>query len=328
MMTTIFLSGVSSPWGARVATALAEQKDAEVRLLALAHKPPPDEIPGLEFIRGNPNNPLTVDLLAAENVETVLYLDTLAPKGMSGGANFLALCAQAGVRRIILPSQTQVYGAHPTHPLYIPETHPLDPKPAPQHRALLDLESFANGLPVQYPALTLTVLRFAHILGPSADTPLAHFLLDDRAPTLLGFNPLFQLIHEADVLAALVQTTLHEISGIYNLAAEDVLPLNKLLGLAGKLPLPLAHPLVAKLPPPLTPLPLEFLRYPCVAALTRMQNELGYTPAHTAEETVTEFAAEVRRIRYMPNALDALTNPLRDLVQRLTRAGEEDENNE
>lgn len=324
-MTTLLLTGVASYWGARVAATLAQTKEEDVRLLGFDRKPPSYEIPGLEFIRGNPNTPLTVDLLTAENVDTVLYFDP-APGQKAG--EFLAMCAASGVRRIVLKSSTAVYGAYPGRALYLSEGHALDPKPPASLRSLVELESFVNGLPAQYPDLTVTVLRFAHILGPTAETPLASFLLNDRAPTLLGFNPLFQLIHEEDVVAALVHAALNDLPGVYNLAADDVLPLNKILALAGKLQLPVAHPLAATLPARLTPLPVEHLRYPCLANLTRMQNEFGFTPTRTAEETVTEFATEVRRTRYMPDALDAVTNPLRDLVQRLTRSGGNDESSE
>ncbi|GAB4581071.1 MAG: NAD-dependent epimerase/dehydratase family protein [Anaerolineales bacterium] len=327
-MTTLLITGVSSYWGQRVASALAEQKGEDVRLVGLADKPPFADIPGLEFIRGNLNTPLILDLLLAEKIETVLYLDPLSPSRGAGATTFLTLCAEAGVRRIILKSSTAVYGASPNNPLYLSETHALDSKPHATLHSLVELESYANGLTAQYPDLTVTVLRFAHILGPTAETPLAQFLLDDRAPTLLGFNPLFQLIHEDDVVAALVHAALNDLPGIYNFAAEDVLPLHKILALAGKLPLPIAHPLAAQLPARLLPLPLEHLRYPCLANLTRMQTEFGFTPARTAEETITEFATEVRRSRYMPDALDAITNPLRNLAQRFTRSGDNDENNE
>ena len=331
MMPTLLISGVSSYWGQRVAARIAAEPlhaDSGLRLLGLDRKPPSTEIPGLDFIRGNLHNPLIFDLLTAEKVETVLHLDT-----PEAALSFLPMCAEAGIRRILLKSSTTVYGAHPANSLHLPETHPLDPKPPNALRALVELEAFANGLAAQYPSLTLTILRFAHILGPTADTSLARFLLDDRAPTLLGFNPLLQLVHEEDVVAALVHATLNDLPGVYNFAAEDALPIHKILALAGKLPLPIAHPLAGRLPARLTPLPIEYLRYPCLAGLARMNHDFGLTPLHTAEETVAEFAAEVRRTRYMPDALDAITGrishqPLRDHVQRLTHSGGEQDDTE
>jgi len=322
-MTTLLITGVSSYWGQRVAAELAQQSETGLRLLGLDRKPPQNNISSLDFIRGNLSDPLMVDLLTAENVETVLYLDEPV-----SSFQFLQMCAEAGVHRVILKSSTTVYGAHPGNSLYLAETHALDPKPHGSLRPLIELETFANGLTAQFPGLSLTVLRYAHILGPTAETPLARFLLEDRAPTLLGFNPLLQLIHEDDVIAALVHASLNDLPGVYNIAAEDAFPLNKILALAGKLPLPIAHPLAASLPTRLTPFPLEYLRYPCLASLDRMNNDFGLTPVHIAEEIVAEFANEVRRTRYMPDALEEITNPIRDLVQSLRRTNEEDDDNE
>jgi UDP-glucose 4-epimerase len=313
-MTTLLITGISSFWGTRVATTLVQQAVSELRILGFDHKPPENTISGVEFVRADLSNPLTLDLLKAEAVEVVLHLDE-----HTASNKFLQMCAEAGIRRVLLKSSISVYGAHPANSLYLPETHPLDAKPYSFIRGMVELESFANGLTAQYPNLSLTVLRFAQLLGPTADTALARFLLDDRAPTLLGFNPLFQILHEDDALAALVHAVLNDTPGAYNLAAEDPLPLNKILALAGKLALPVAYPLARKLPSYLTPLPLEHLRYPCLGNLDRMQNEFGLSPAHSAEETITEFANEVRQTRYMPDALEEIANPLRKLVQRLKR---------
>jgi UDP-glucose 4-epimerase len=331
-MTTLLITGVSSYWGQRVARTAAEhiQPASDLRLLGLDRKPPQTDIPSLDFIRADLSNPLMLDLLTAERVDIVLHLDV-----SDSFLKFLPLCAEAGVRRIIIKSSTAVYGAHPANSRHLSEIHPLDSNPPRSLRALVELESFANGLTAQHAGLTLTVLRFGHILGPTADTPLVRFLLDDHAPTLLGFNPLFQLLHEDDAVAAIVHATLNDRPGAYNFAAEDSLPLNKILALAGKLPLPIAHPLAATLPVRLTPLPVEQLRYPCLGSLDRMQNDFGLTPTHTAEDTVTEFATEARvakmhRTRYMPDALEEIPgrislHPLRNLVQRLTRTGGDDE---
>ena len=336
-MTTFLISGVSSYWGERVAARIAAEHpslNSGMRLLGLDRKPPQTDIPGLDFVRAELGSPLLLDLLNAEKVETVLHFDASPDMQESTDKGhttrlFLSQCAEAGARRILLKSSTAVYGARPANTFHVSEMHSLDLNLSHAPRAMAELDSFANGLAAQYPDLTLTVLRFAHILGPTADTALARFLLNDRMPTLLGFNPLFQLIHEEDVIAALSHAALNDLPGIYNIAAEDTLPLNKILALAGKLPLPIAHPLAPTLPARLTPLPIEYLRYSCLANLERMQNDFGLAPSHTAEETVTEFAAQVRHTRYMPDALEAIINPLRTLVQRLTRTGgEEDGDND
>ena len=50
------------------------------------------------------------------------------------------------------------------------------------------------------------VLRFCYTLGPSGHGTLASFLRGKRVPMVLGFDPLFQFLHEDDVVRAIVLT--------------------------------------------------------------------------------------------------------------------------
>jgi UDP-glucose 4-epimerase len=147
----------------------------------------------------------------------------------------------------------------------------------------------------------------------------------------LGFDPLMQLIHEEDVVEALAHAVIHDVSGACNVAAEDVLPLNKVRGLAGKPPFPVFHPFaywgVAMLGGTgirLTrhvPIELDYLRYQWVADLSKMRQELGYEPRYTAEEALREFAEHYRLRRFLPESelLARSEQQLRDVVERRRR---------
>lgn len=339
MPPTILITAAAGYWGTRLAAALAAQP-GDLRLLGVDRKPLPQEIPGLDFIRGDIRNPLIQDFLAAERVQTVVHLDFVEhPRheqkaythNVLAAKKFFAMCAAAGVRKLILKSSTAVYGAHPTNPLFLTEDHPLNGSRMYAHNQhLAEIESFANGFARQHPALSLTILRFAHIVGPTADTPLTRFLTDARAPSLLGFNPLVQIIHEDDVIAALAHAATHHHPGAFNIAADPPLPLNKLMALAGKLPLPVPHPLAyaAASGPRAQHLPIEpdYLRYPCVAALEKMRTQLHFTPQHTAEETLRQFAEATRHMPYVPDPLARAyqKSPLKDILERRLRKEDHD----
>ncbi|NIV40333.1 MAG: epimerase, partial [Anaerolineae bacterium] len=66
----------------------------------------------------------------------------------------------------------------------------------------------------------LTILRFPSIVGPTVNTRMTRFLAEPWAPSLLGFDPMMQIIHEEDVVSALVHAVRHGLSGAYNVAAE------------------------------------------------------------------------------------------------------------
>jgi UDP-glucose 4-epimerase len=142
----------------------------------------------------------------------------------------------------------------------------------------------------------------------------------------LGFDPMMQVIHEDDVLAALVHAVNGKYPGTYNVAPEKGMPLWKTLGLASKLPIPVLHPLaywsVSLGGPRLAPMPLDYLRYPCMGDMQKMRDELQFTPQYGPEETVREFSAQqrVRKLLGKKNA-DALDQDrLRDTIQRRKRA--------
>jgi UDP-glucose 4-epimerase len=143
-----------------------------------------------------------------------------------------------------------------------------------------------------------------------------------------------QLIHEDDVVDALLHAVLHDVPGVFNIAAEDVLPLNKVRGLAGKGPIAILHPVAywglalmgsrAARAVPYLPMDPDYLRYPWVADLTRMHKELGFEPRYRAEDALREFC-ELNRMRDSLSESVILAQSeerLRTIIQQRQRAKE------
>jgi UDP-glucose 4-epimerase len=332
----VLVDGVAGLWGGRVAAQLIERP--ELHVIGLDNSPPEPEVRGLDFIQADIQNPVLVDLLREEQVDTVCHLNFVEHArpneadfevNVMGTMKFIGQCAEAGVRKVVMKSSTMVYGAQPTNSLFLREDHPLHgTKHYGYVRDLVEIEAFCNGLQRQAPDLLLTTLRFGHIVGPKADTPMTRFLRDDDSLVLLGFDPMVQVVHENDVVAALVHAVLHDVPGIYNVAAEGNMPLWKMMGLAGKLPMPVLHPLayasVSLLGPRYAPMDLDYLRYPCVGDVAKMRSTLGFTPQYSAEETLREFASQNRLRAYMPESLTRAQEEerLRETVERRRRARE------
>jgi UDP-glucose 4-epimerase len=180
--------------------------------------------------------------------------------------------------------------------------------------------------------MSQTILRFANIIGPEADTPLARFLQEPWTPVLLGFDPMMQVIHEEDVVDALVHAVIHDLPGVFNVAAEGVMPLSRLMALAGKFPIPVFHLFAywgvgalagsGSQVTRLVPMELDYIRYPWVGDLAKMREELCFTPRYTADEALREFAGKQRLRRYLPEskALAYDEERLRDTIERRRRA--------
>lgn len=330
----VLVTGVTDYWGGQVAAQLAGQPGLHV--MGIDDNPPETEIRGLDFIVANPHNPALVDLLQQEAVDTVCHLtfvesnrpnETSFELNVMGTMKLLGACAEAGVRKVVLKSSTLVYGAHSVNSAFLREDHPLQGSKSYGYiRDLVEIEAFCNGFQRQYPDTTLTLLRFAHIVGPKADTPLTRFLREEESLVLLGFDPMLQVIHEADVVTALVQAVVQDWPGAFNVAAEHALPLWRVMGLAGKLASPVLHWLayasVSMLGPRYAPIDLDYLRYPCVGDLHKMQTEMHFVPQYTAEATLREFASQQRLRRYLPEAMTRAYEEqrLRDTLERRYRA--------
>ncbi len=335
----VLVTGAAGYWGSRVSARLAREPDLDV--LGLDLKPPAKEIEGVSYIQADIRNPALGELLREEGVDTLCHLafvdsarrsETAFDVNVMGTIRIIGICAEARVGNVVLKSSTAVYGARRGNPAFLAEDRPLrGSRRYGYTRDMLEIEAFCNGFRRQAPDMNLVILRFPSIVGPTAETPMTRFLRVPWTPSLLGFDPLMQLIHEEDVVEALCHAVLHDVSGVYNVAAQDVLPLNKVRGLAGKPPFPVFHPFaywgVAILGSTglgigrQVPIELDYLRYPWVADLSRMCEELGYTPRYTAEETLREFAEHARLSRFLPKSevLARGEQQLRDVVERRRR---------
>ena len=320
----VMVTGVADYWGAQVAARLIEEKNSEgaprYHVIGLDSELPGSEIEGLDFIKADIRNPLLMNLIASENVHAVCHLvfrERVRPSeatfdlNVMGTMKIMGACAEAGVRKIVLKSSMAVYGAHPDNPSFITEEHEIRGSRSYGYtRNWMEIESFCNGFRRQVPEIDLTLLRFSSIVGTKASTPLTQFLHEPLAPVLMGFDPLMQVIHENDVVKALVYAIEHDAPGVYNVAAEGIMPLRRLMTLAAKIPIPVFHPLayigadmLGSFGAPVgryMPIEAEYLRYPWVGDLSKMRAELGFDPVYTAEEALREFAGEQRMRRYVP----------------------------
>lgn len=256
------------------------------------------------------------DLFHKESVDTVVHLafrsepsaDLEADHELDaiGSMHVLHAAAAAGVGRIIIESSTRCYGPGPDNPNYLSESHPLRGHPGDHGvRDRIEVEALAQEVAERHPEIGLTILRPCWALGPKADHPIARYFARSVVPTLMGYDPLLQLVHEDDVLAVFEQATLAPHPGVFNVVAPGVVPLSVLLRSAGKRLLPIPHPFLHRL----RSVPSEaqtgdppagfydYLRYLWVADGAKGWAEFG-RPTYTTRETWAAFVG-ARRLRSM-----------------------------
>src|SRR4029450_4735257 len=256
--------------------------DVESELEAALSPAPSDVLYHLAFLQGR-----TRGAAFAHELEVIGTLHTLAA------------AVRAGVRHVVVPSTTVVYGARPGNPILLDEDAPLHGCPGSRFVTdRVEVERQLMAFRRDHPGVGLTVFRFAPVLGPTVDNPATRYFRRPLVPTLLGFAPLWQAIHEEDGRELLLRVLVSPASGTFNAVGEDVLPLSSLIRLAGTMPRPLPPPLArgalrglhsARMTATHSAL-LDYLHYSWVADGTRARTQLGFRPRFGAREA----AASVR----------------------------------
>jgi len=150
--------------------------------------------------------------------------------------------------------------------------------------------------------VTVTILRTAPLLGPTVRNYVSRYLARPLVPTMMGYDPLWQFLHEADAISAFKLAIFRDVPGTFNVVGEGVLPLSTVIKLAGRVPLPIPHPLappivgalwlaqLAEAPPSF----LEYLRYVCLGDGEKASAEMGFRPAYTTREALADFSSAQR----------------------------------
>ena len=338
--TKILVTGVGGYWGGRVAQKLVEEP--EFHVMGLDTKAPKEPIPGLDFIQADIRNPLLVELFRSEQVETVCHLafqessrptEAAFDYNVMGTMKVLGACANSSVSKIILKSSTAVYGAKASNPAYLSEEFPLSgSRDFGTVRDLMEIEAFCNGFRGQHPEIRLSILRFANIIGPQVVSPLTKYLREPISPSLLGFDPMMQLIHEDDVVNSVVHAVRNNVRGDFNIAAQGLMPLSKIVGLAGRMRLPVFHlfaywgsSLIGSTGLRLSrhaPIELDYIRYRWVADLKNMREIFQYEPFVSAEDALREFSEKCCGKKYVPEAISRAydTDLLKRIIERRRNA--------
>ncbi|HXN34252.1 MAG TPA: NAD-dependent epimerase/dehydratase family protein [Polyangiaceae bacterium] len=253
------------------------------------------------------------EILGAERVDTLAHLAFLASPTHatawaheleSLGTMHVAVAARhAQVRKIVLWSHTWLYGAHPSNPNFLTEKHPLRaPMTEPYFADKIEAEEQARKLTERSPGAIITILRAAPVLGPNVRNAFTRYLAHRFVPTAMGFDPLVQFLHEIDAVAALHLAVLRDAKGTFNVVGDGVLPLSTVIKLAGRIAVPIPHPIaeaigaagwaaqIVQAPPSF----LKYLRFLCVADGQKAREVMGFHPAYTSREAVLDFVSAQR----------------------------------
>lgn len=316
--STIAITGGKGLLGSRLVARLEEAESCR-KIVLLDLVPPKARSRKVAFHRVDLTEPSATeriaDALRREQVSLVVHLAQLQRPTRNlayareleivGTGRLLAACAEtergAGGVPIVVGGTTMVYGARPDNPNFLAEPAPLRARrnyPFVHDKVAVEeaLRAHADSRKA-----AVTVLRFAPILDPSHRTLASRYLAPPTVPTVLGYNPLIQLLDaqdavEAIVLAAAAPPTGHR---VLNVVAPGTLPLLAAIRLVGRTSVPAPYFVLARVLDGLFQAGaaiapgahLDYLRYLFVADGERAADVLGFRARRATREVALAFGA-------------------------------------
>ncbi|GAA1954547.1 NAD-dependent epimerase/dehydratase family protein [Nocardioides panacihumi] len=310
----VLVTGVSRDLGRRFARAAADHPAVE-RVIGVDVVPPRGDVGGMSFVRADIRNPVIAKVIAKEDVDTVVHMSIISTPGANGGRStmkelnvigtmqLLAACQKApSVRQLVVKSTTHVYGASSRDPaMFGEEMEPRRQSRSGYAKDVAEIEGYVRGFARRRPEVLVTLLRCANVLGPQVESPIARYLRMPLIPTVLGYDPRLQFLHERDLLGAIGHAIAAEVPGTFNIAGDGLLTLSQLVRRLQRptLPLPgfalsglggvLRSMHVSEFSPELRAL-LTFGRG---VDTTRMRRDLGFEPRYSTASTVDDFASNL-----------------------------------
>jgi UDP-glucose 4-epimerase len=289
----VVITGVCGRLGRRLARKLHRER----RVIGIDRRAFPDRPADVEHHELDLRSPRVRDLFR-EGVGALVHLGVSHdPRGdsaqhhvsnVTGLQKLLEYVEYFGIKKVVLLSSANVYGPRPDNPQFLSEEAPLlGAGPFSQIRDLVELDMCGQSFFWRLPEVQTVILRPTHILGTVRNAP-SNYLRLSVIPTLLGFDPMLQAVHQDDVVRAITLALAPTARGIFNIAGPAPVPLSRVIELLERSTVAVPHTVarlgverlfrwrVTSFPAP----ELDFIRYVCMIDDARARRDLGYAPAY------------------------------------------------
>lgn len=205
-----------------------------------------------------------------------------------GTMRMLELARKYKVKKFIFPSSSVVYGAHPDNPPLLKENDLLRGNrdfPYVRDRVEVDqiCQLFLGG---DFPKVI--ILRPPGILrkGKGSKGPLDVYFGKKIVPMILGFDPMFQVIFEDDLINAFLLCLKKDVEGIFNVSGSIYDPLSAVIRKLGKISIPIPEKNLRKILNFMWntrlffnyPFDFSYFKYSFCVDISKARKELGYEP--------------------------------------------------
>jgi UDP-glucose 4-epimerase len=298
----VLILGISGGIARKLATRLL---DAGHEVLGIDVRPWSSAPQGIEFHQMDVRKRSAEDIFRRRRPEAVVHMATVTALSIRGGERgrinldgtkaVFDHCRDYGVKQVLFVGRHTFYGAAPDSPLYHSEDEP--PRALEQVPELADLvtaDLYAATALWRLPEITTAVLRLVYTMGAPGTGTLASFLRGRRVPMVLGYDPLFHVMQEEDVVTSIQLALEKRLRGIFNVAGPPPVPFSIIIRETGRTPVPLPGPLLARLLgrfgfPRMSVGTLDHIKYPIVVDNRRFLEATGFQYAHDEGRIIRIF---------------------------------------
>ena len=304
------ITGGSGYIGSRLTEILAARDETET-IVSLDVRPPSRPASGPKFVRGDVRDYSRMrELVDREQPDALVHLAfvfkpirdeaRMYDVDVNGTDAVLRAAADGGTQQVLVTSSATAYGAFPDNPKPIAEDWPVRGQPDfsyARHKA--DADRICQLWSLQNPDRVMTIVRPSIVFGPNVDNYVSRSWRNAAfMPVIDGVEQEFQLVHEDDLVSAIVGLLDARAGGAFNVGGDGTMTwkesaemvtmrtrvmsmraLRRLYGAAWTLHAPRVES---------PPGNLSFIRYPWIVSSEKLKSEIGWQPSATTREVFIE----------------------------------------
>lgn len=310
----VLVTGVSRDLGRRAAREIARMPGVQ-KVIGVDVVPPRGDVGDVSFVRADIRTPVIAKVLAKEDVDTVVHMSVIATPGRVGGRNtmkelnvlgtmqLMAACQKSTtVQHVVVKSTSTFYGSSNRDPAMF--TEEMQPKAVPRAgyaKDVYEVEGYVRGFSRRRPDVPVTTLRCANVIGRHVVSPITSYFRLSVIPTVLGFDPRLQFLHQDDLMRVLTHSVGDPVPGTFNVAGEGTLMLSQAIRRMGRVAVPMPGFAVGAVGGVLmrarmadfSPEQTAYLTFGRGIDTARMRSELGFEPTFSTEGAFADFARSV-----------------------------------
>ena len=308
----IILTGIAGRLGRRVAQRLAQHHE----VIGIDRRPALGLPEGVVSHRCDLRRRSAEEVFRKSHADVVVHMgvvhnfrissERLYARNVIATETLLQYVSRYRVGKMVLLSSGDVYGPSPGNSHFIDEDAPLMASQRfPEIRTVVAVDRLVQSFFWRHHDVETVILRPCHIIGANVRNAPANYLRLRVIPTILGFDPILQLLHEDDLLRMVEAAVAPGRRGVFNLAGTPPLPLSRILRELGKPTVPVPYALfraflarawrlrLVSFPAP----ELDHIRFNAVLDTRRAEAELAVTPEVRLAEMLEPFRASAELLR-------------------------------